>query len=194
MLPTGRAVEDSEESKIFRKWAYDMDIPIQLVDNPKDPKSKSFQRYKLYQQARTLREIVEFSTTARSIAKRREQQAKARADIVNDYLHGYIIFVSHEIPTPTHFVSATEVAKSNSTKNVHALYSRRELREARKSHLDKQQAKMLALFAQYEEKGFLTFHEQISYLWDDEPKSLLYTGDGTSRLRNFGSKPSSPLF
>ena len=35
VLPTGRVVEDNEESKSFRKWAYDTDIPIRLVDNPK---------------------------------------------------------------------------------------------------------------------------------------------------------------
>jgi hypothetical protein len=36
----------------------------------------------------------------------------------------------------------------------------------------------LALFSQFEAKGFLTFQEQIAYLWDEEPKSLLFDGEG----------------
>ena len=178
VLPTGRVVEDNDESKSFRKWAYDMDIPIRLVDNPKTSGSESFKRYNRYQSARTLREIVELSTTAKSSAKRREQQVKARQDIVNDYLRGYIIFVNHEIPEPTHFVSAADVAHANGTMNVHALYSQHELDDARDAHITQQELKKTALFSQFEAKGFLTFQEQITYLWGDEPKSRLNDGEG----------------
>jgi len=191
VLPTGRVVEDNEESKSFRKWAYDMDIPIRLVDNPKVSGTESYKRYNRYQDAKTLRAIVELSTTARSAAKRREQQAKARQDIVNDYLRGYIIFVNHENPSPTHFVSAAEVAKANGTLNVHALYSCSELEDARESYLEKQEARHIALFSQFEAKGFLTFQEQMAYLWDEEPKSRLYDGKGDDGERGTLSKKSA---
>jgi hypothetical protein len=157
VLPTGRPVEDSEQAKAFRKFAYDKDLPIQLVDNPKERGSESYKRYRRYQAARTLKEIIELSTTAKSVAKRREQQAKARLDIVNDFLRGYILFPNAENRSATHFVNAAELARKHNTRSIYALFSRAELREARVKESKEKEAKFVALLAAYEAKGFVTF-------------------------------------
>ena len=173
ILPIGRVVEDTDEFRAFRRYALEKDLPIKLVDNPKEPRSESWKRYNRYQLATTLKELIELSVTAKSPSKRREQQAKARADIVNDSLRGFILFPQNENPESTHFVDAAELARANNTVNVHSLYSRRELNVSRRAYLKQRQRKLGELDKAFQVQGYLTFHDQIRFLWDgDAPASL----------------------
>ena len=179
VLPIGRAVEECEESREFLKFAMEHNLPVKLVENPKLRGSESWKRYKRYQTAKTLREIIELSSTGRTLQRVRQQQSKAKLDIANDFLRGYILFPQNENPHPTHFVSASDIAKESGVKNIHALYSRKELQEARYKHSEQKRVKAIKLCEAYQLKGFLTFNEQISYLWDGEPpKAKLYEGEG----------------
>jgi hypothetical protein len=180
VLPIGRPVPDTDAAKEFRKFAYDNDLPIKLIDNPKISGTESHNRYRRYQPAKTLRQIVELSTFAKSPAKRQDQQSKARRDIENDFLRGYILFPQNENPSASHFVSATELAKANATINIHALYSRQEMRAARAAYLEVKQASMAKLIDAFQAKGFLTFHEQLQYLWDDVPRSAAILAEDES--------------
>jgi hypothetical protein len=121
ILPTSRVEQDTEDFRAFRDYAYSNDLPIRLVDNPKLPKSLSWKRYKRYQLATTLRQIVELSMTAKEVAKRREQRATAMKDITNDALRGYILFPSHENRSRHHYVNASDVAAMFSITNIFAL-------------------------------------------------------------------------
>ena len=170
ILPTGRVEVDTSEFQAFRQYAYDNNLPIRLVDNPKRPKSLSWKRYKRYQMATTLREIVELSLTAKDMAKRREQRATALKDITNDALRGYIMFPAHENRSRHHYVNASDLAAMYSTTNIFALYSRSELEAAQKDYKLKRSAKYQAMNKRFLVKGYLTFQEQIEYLWDDEAK------------------------
>jgi len=149
-----------------------------MVDNPKG--GESFKRYERYKSATTtLRQIVELSSSrARSASKRREQQAKVRLDIVNDYLRGYILFPSAVNRSPTHFVNAAELARKHKTHNINSLYSRKELRKARSEYTKEKQAKTAALIAAFEAKGFVTFNEQLQFMWEKDPPPSLFSGDG----------------
>ena len=178
VLPTGRPVGDNEQSKAFRKFAYEHDLPIQLVNNPKERGSESYKRYQRYQLAKTLKQIVELSATAKSLVTRQQQKTKARADIVNDFLRGYILFPTAENRSATHFVNAAELASKHKTQNIHSLYSRRELREARVKESKKAEARTAALFAAYEEKGYVTFNEELEFMWDKDPPPTILNGDG----------------
>ena len=149
-----------------------------MVDNPKERGSESYKRYQRYQLAKTLKEIVELSATAKSPVSRQQQRTKARADIVNDFLRGYILFPTAENRSTTHFVNAAELASKHKTRNIHSLYSRRELREARVHESKKAEARTAALFAAYEEKGYVTFNEQIEFMWDKDPPPTFLNGDG----------------
>ncbi len=173
ILPIGRVVDDTEEFKAFRRYALEKDIPIKLVDNPKEHGSESWKRYNRYQLATTLKELIELSVTAKSPSKRREQQAKARADIAHDSLRGFILFPQNENPEPTHFVDAAELARANNTVNIHGLYSRRELVVGRRAYLMQRKQKLKELDEAFTVKGYLTFHDQIRFLWDgNAPASL----------------------
>jgi len=112
------------------------------------------------------------------VAKRREQQAKARLDIVNDFLRGYILFPNAENRRATHFVNAAELARKHNTRSIYALYSSSELREARVKESKQEQARFTALLAAYEVKGFVTFNEQLKYMWDKDPPPTSIDGDG----------------
>jgi len=48
---------------------------------------------------------------------------KARAEIINDYLRGYILFPQLEHNASAHFVNTTDLAKKVGTVNIHALLS-----------------------------------------------------------------------
>jgi transposase InsO family protein len=113
--PIGVVVKDSEASKLFRKAALENDYVIKLVDNPKTKGSDSWKRYQKYQPATTLRELIELSATSRDPARRKQQVAKAKADIINDYLRGFIMFPECENRSSAHFVSASFIAKACET-------------------------------------------------------------------------------
>jgi len=102
-----------------------------MIDNPKRRGKDSWKRYNLYQNASTLREIIELSVTASTTAARAKQISKAKEDIKYDFLHGYILFPQYETNSPSHFVNAGEIALMANVMNVHQLYSEEEMDEAR---------------------------------------------------------------
>ena len=102
-----------------------------MVDNPKRRGKDSWKRYNLYQNASTLREIIELSVTSRDAAARAMQIRKAREDIKYDFLHGYILFPQYETNSPSHFVNAGEIALMANVMNIHQLYSEEEMDQAR---------------------------------------------------------------
>ena len=128
--PIGVAVEDSENFKTFRRFAFDNDVLITIVQqNPKTTGSLSHQRYERYKFATTLREFIELSTTTRGIRSAKER-ATARKDIVHDSLRGYIIFPQYEHNASTHFVDAQQMAHAAHVTNFHSLYSKSEACDA----------------------------------------------------------------
>jgi hypothetical protein len=96
-------------------------VLIQMVDNPKRRGKDSWKRYNQYQNASTLREIIELSVTASATAARAKQISKAKDDIKYDFLHGYILFPQYETNSYSHFVSAREIALMANVMNVHQL-------------------------------------------------------------------------
>ena len=122
-LPIGQIERDSAEFKAFRKYAFDFNVLIKLVDNPKKPGSESFKRYARYQPATTLRQLVELSATSSKPAERVKQAKKAHDDITNDSLRGFILFPQHEHNASAHFVNASRLAHQLNTINVHVAYS-----------------------------------------------------------------------
>ena len=130
-LPVGAEEKDTEEAKNFRRFALENDILIQMIDNPKRRGKESWKRYNLYQNASTLREIIELSMTSSDKATRTKQASKAREDIKYDFLHGYILFPQYETNSPSHFVNAGEIALMANVMNVHQLYSEEEMDQAR---------------------------------------------------------------
>ena len=64
--PVGSRENDTDAFKKFRKVAYEKDFPIRFIErNPKKVGSKSYDRWRKYSQATTLRQIVELSATSR---------------------------------------------------------------------------------------------------------------------------------
>ena len=75
----GAIQQISSSDKQFLVLAQKYDWPLRLQQlNPKAPRSKSRDRYELYKQAVTLRELIRFGGT--------------NGDIINDFTRGYIIF------------------------------------------------------------------------------------------------------
>ena len=132
-LPVGAEEKDNEDAKNFRRFALENNILIQMVDNPKRRGKDSWKRYNLYQNASTLREIIELSVTSRDAAARATQMRKAREDIKYDFLHGYILFPQYETNSPSHFVNAGEIALMANVMNIHQLYSEEEMDQARQA-------------------------------------------------------------
>jgi hypothetical protein len=134
----------------------------------------SWQRYRSYQPACTLREIIELSATSSDPATRAKQIEKAHKDIAFDSLRGYIVYPQHEHNASSHFVDAGRLARKLGTINIHALYSSAEMDSAR--------AEMLAEAAEVQSKSFvaqtaeakarearsvpLRFHDQLKSLWE----------------------------
>jgi hypothetical protein len=58
------------------------------------------------------------------------------------------------------------------------LFSSAELREARVKESQEEEARLATLFAAYEAKGFVTFNEQLKYMWDKDPPPTIIDGDG----------------
>ena len=102
-----------------------------MVDNPKRRGKDSWKRYNQYQNASTLREIIELSVTASATAARAKQISKAKDDIKYDFLHGFILFPQYETNSYSHFVNAREISLMANVMNVHQLYSEEEIDEAR---------------------------------------------------------------
>ena len=71
--------------------------------------SKSYERWKRYSAATTLREVIELFATSCIPSKRKDQISRAREDNVSDCLHGYIIFPEHEYHSYQHFFDAASV-------------------------------------------------------------------------------------
>ena len=172
-LPVGAEEKDSEDAKNFRRFALENNILIQMVDNPKRRGKDSWKRYNLYQNASTLREIIELSVTSRDAAARAMQIRKAREDIKYDFLHGYILFPQYETNSPSHFVNAGEIALMANVMNIHQLYSEEEMDQARQvaeaekaseaTRMIKEKCKQIKL---QEACAFVSFNTQIASLWD----------------------------
>ena len=169
--PIGVVVHDTENSKLFRKAALENDYLIKLVDNPKRKRTESWKRYKRYQPATCLREIIELSATSKSPDIRKKQIVKARADIVNDYLRGYILFPEHEHRSSSHFINASTLAMENDTVNVYNLYSEFELKQSRDNYNNDiindidNRLKNNKLKSK-DSTSFLTFQDQLRELWE----------------------------
>ena len=172
-LPVGAEEKDSEDAKKFRRFALENNILIQMVDNPKRRGKDSWKRYNLYQNASTLREIIELSVTSRDAAARAMQIRKAREDIKYDFLHGYILFPQYETNSPSHFVNAGEIALMANVMNIHQLYSEEEMDQARQvaeaekaseaTRMIKEKCKQIKL---QEACAFVSFNTQIASMWD----------------------------
>jgi hypothetical protein len=122
LKPMGSAEKDSDDFKAFRRFAFDNDVLIRVVEqNPKTPGSESHRRYCKYRMATTLREIVELSVSSGGVRGTKQRQV-AMKDITNDSLRGFIIFPE--------YVNAHAVALAAHVKNFHALYSQSEACEA----------------------------------------------------------------
>ena len=173
-LPIGQAENDTQDFKAFRKFAFENDIPIKLVDNPKRKQSQSFQRYARYQPATTLREIIELSATSAKPIERKYQIQTAHADIVNDCRHGYILFPQHEHNSSANFVDAVSLASIADTTNFHVLYSSTEISSAC-AHLSTTgllHGDSIRTSAQHS-----AFHDQIKGLWEHD--GLLQPSDSS---------------
>ena len=172
-LPVCEEEKDSEDDKAFRKFALDQNIMIQMVDNPKQKGKDSWRRYNLYQNASTLREIIELSVTARSDADRAKQKRKAMEDIKYDYLHGFILFPQHESSSSSHFVDARSIALMANVINIHQLYSAEEMNVARYEDEKEKESEAMRMIEVrckqiklQEACAFVSFHTQIASLWD----------------------------
>ena len=172
-LPVGAEEKDNEDAKNFRRFALENNILIQMVDNPKRRGKDSWKRYNLYQNASTLREIIELSVTSRDAAARATQMRKAREDIKYDFLHGYILFPQYETNSPSHFVNAGEIALMANVMNIHQLYSEEEMDQARQAaeaekaseaaRMIEEKCKQIKL---QEACAFVSFNTQVASLWD----------------------------
>jgi len=175
ILPVSKAEPDTEDFKAFRKYAVDNDILIQMVDNPKKEGSGSWHRYNLYQDAKTLREIIELSMTAKTKAERAKQRSIALKDITYDCLHGFVLFPQHEHNSGSHYVDAGSVALIANVVNVHRLYSAAEMSEAKEvgqQQTDSENRKLVQSRLQdlqlQEGLALLSFNELIGSLWKPE--------------------------
>jgi len=146
---------------------------VQMVDNPKRKGKDSWRRYNLYQNASTLREIIELSVTARKAADRAKQKRKAMEDIKYDYLHGYILFPQHECNSSSHFVNAGSIALMANVVHVHQLFSAEEMDAARKEGEKEKATEAMRMIEErckqirlQEACAFVSFHTQIASLWD----------------------------
>jgi len=184
-LPVGQIEKDTPEFKAFRKYAFENNVLIKLVDNPKQEGKSSWRRYNAYQPACSLREIIELSATSKNPAIRSQQAKKAHEDIIFDSLRGYILFPQHEHNGSTHFVDAGRLARNLGTINIHALYSSAEMESARAATLaeavdvhSKAFAARLA-DARYREATSipLNFHDQIKALWEYDAALQLNDSD-----------------
>ena len=163
LLPQGQIEKDTPEFKAFRKFALDNDILIKLVDNPKQPGTKSYHRYQLYQPASTLRELIELSATSSNPVERRQQIKKAHDDITNDAIRGYILFPQYEHNASAHFVDAGRLARQVGVINIHALYSSAEMDSARAES----EALLTTLAAAQEASAEpRSFHDLVRDLWE----------------------------
>ena len=133
LLPSGQIERGSPESKAFRKCALENNSFIQQVPYPKQPGKDSWKRYERCKLAAALRELVELSITSKKPRVRAAQVEKARADIINDYCRGYILFPQLEHNASSHFVDATKLARKVGTVNIHALFSHDEMQSASKA-------------------------------------------------------------
>ena len=174
LLPSGQIEKDSAESKAFRKFALENDSFIQLVPNPKQAGKDSWKRYERYKLATTLRELVELSITSKKPRVRAAQVEKARADIINDYCRGYILFPQLEHNASSHFVDATKLARKVGTVNIHALFSHDEMQSASKAAAAEEKKTITELIAAHIDTAKarevsstpLKFHDQIRALWE----------------------------
>lgn len=187
ILPISRPEPDTEDFKAFRKFAYDNDILIKMVDNPKRQGSKSWHRYNLYQSATSLKEIVELSLTAKTQAERARQRETALKDITYDCLHGFVLFPNHENRHPSHYVNSGAVALAANVVNVHRLYSEREVSEARgKQERDQRDQRMDMVQKELSDRrirkgiAMVTFNNLINDLWEKD--SLLQDLDLLHRV------------
>ena len=172
-LPVGEEEKDSDDDKEFRKFALDENLMVQMVDNPKRKGKDSWRRYNLYQNASTLREIIELSVTARKAVDRAKQKRKAMEDIKYDYLHGYILFPQHECNSSSHFVNAGSIALMANVVHVHQLFSAEEMDAARKKGEKEKATEAMRMIEErckqirlQEACAFVSFHTQIASLWD----------------------------
>ena len=174
LLPSWQIEKDSAESKAFRKFALENDSFIQLVPNPKQAGKDSWKRYERYKLATTLRELVELSITSKKPRVRAAQVEKARADIINDYCRGYILFPQLEHNASSHFVDATKLARKVGTVNIHALFSHDEMQSASKAAAAEEKKTITELIAAHIDSAKarevsstpLKFHDQIRALWE----------------------------
>ena len=174
LLPSGQIERGSTESKAFRKCALENNSFIQLVPNPKQSGKDSWKRYERYKLATTLRELVELSITSKKPRVRAAQVEKARADIINDYCRGYILFPQLEHNASSHFVDATKLARKVGTVNIHALFSHDEMQSASKAAAAEEKKTITELIAAHIDTAKarevsstpLKFHDQIRALWE----------------------------
>ena len=84
------------------------------MDIPKRDKTESWSRYKHYRMASTLKEMIVLSVGHRHPRMSKAQATqKARADILNDYARGYIVFPANESNLDGHFVDGTQLARQH---------------------------------------------------------------------------------
>ena len=129
----------------------------------------------LYQDATSLRQIVELSMTARDGAERAKQRATALQDIKYDCLHGFILFPQHEHNSSAHFVDAGAVALVANVTNVHRLYSSAEISEAQEAERRERDVQTKAMVAQrmsdlriQEGIALVSFNALIRDLWEHD--------------------------
>ena len=108
---------------------------------------------------------------------RAKERSLALEDIKNDSLRGFIQFPQHEHCSSAHFVDATELAHTNGTINIHALYSTIELRAARTELRRQRDTEVQTILASLDEHVAaaksreaasvpLTFNDIIKALWE----------------------------
>jgi transposase InsO family protein len=111
----GQVAQVTEADRAFLKTAEARDFPVAFVmDIPKRDKTESWSRYKHYRMASTLKEMIVLSVGHRHPRMSKAQATqKARADILNDYARGYIVFPANESNLDGHFVDGTQLARQH---------------------------------------------------------------------------------
>ena len=112
----GQVAQVTGADREFLKIAEARDFPVAFVmDIPKRDQTKSWERYKHYRLASTLKEMIVLSIEHRHPRMSKAQAAStARADILNDYARGYIVFPANESILDGHFVDGVQLARQHS--------------------------------------------------------------------------------
>ena len=112
--PRGKAEEDSKQSRLFRKIAFEKDFAIKLVPNPKRERTLSRIRYDRVQDAESCSQYLELAmqhASDKGPEGMSKALKKAKDDFAWDFLRGHILFPGRESVHTAHYVNYNDLNK-----------------------------------------------------------------------------------